>query len=68
MFGLKNYIEAVYIFPLGEVSVTAFSAKIGDKTLTGKLLEKTKALQQYDDNIAKGNGTYMLNEGIEKVT
>lgn len=40
--------------------------EIGDKVIEGKIMEKQKAQEKYDDAIASGNTATLLNESEEK--
>jgi hypothetical protein len=56
-------IEATYVFPLAEgASVSSFFAIVDGKKIEGKLEEKEKAKDKYDDAIASGHSAYLLEE------
>eukprot|EP00026_Physarum_polycephalum_P002556 Phypoly_transcript_02563.p1 GENE.Phypoly_transcript_02563~~Phypoly_transcript_02563.p1 ORF type:complete len:905 (+),score=178.71 Phypoly_transcript_02563:1-2715(+) len=56
-------IEATYVFPLEErASVSSFYAIVDGKKVMGKLFEKEKAKDTYEDAIASGNSAYMLEQ------
>jgi hypothetical protein len=46
------------------VAVCNFCAFIGEEKIEGKLKEKEKARETYDDAIAKGNTSFLLEQGI----
>ena len=55
-----NPIECTYLFPLEASTILAnFSAKIGDRTINTKVIEKEKAKEKYDDAIAGGHTAVM---------
>lgn len=43
-----------------EVALYHFDVKIRDKTVVGKVHEKEKAANIYDDAIASGHGSYLV--------
>jgi Ca-activated chloride channel family protein len=56
-------IEAVYTFPLPEgAAVCGFEVVFFDKVLTGVVEETDRAIRQYDDAIAEGDGAYLLEQ------
>jgi Ca-activated chloride channel family protein len=56
-------IEAVYVFPLDEgAAVSAFEAVVDGIRVTGKVMEREKAFEAYDDAMAAGHGAYLLDE------
>ena len=56
-------VEAVYKFPLPEGSaICGFRAKIGDRTVIGKVADREKAFELYDEALMKGHGAYLLDE------
>eukprot|EP00026_Physarum_polycephalum_P002936 Phypoly_transcript_02945.p1 GENE.Phypoly_transcript_02945~~Phypoly_transcript_02945.p1 ORF type:complete len:789 (+),score=142.25 Phypoly_transcript_02945:155-2521(+) len=56
-------IEAVYILPLDEgASVHKFNVFIDGKKLEGIVEEKETALNEYEDNIAKGHSSFLLEQ------
>ncbi|MEO8185435.1 MAG: VIT domain-containing protein, partial [Deltaproteobacteria bacterium] len=58
-------IEAVYTFPLPlDAVLLDLRVTIGDRTLTGVVLEKKTAEGQYEDAVAAGDAAVML-EAIE---
>ncbi|KAI8515623.1 von Willebrand factor A domain-containing protein 5A [Branchiostoma belcheri] len=58
-----NPIEAVFVFPLDESSaVYKFEALIEGRRVIGKVKEKQKAREEYDDAIASGEGAFLLEE------
>ncbi|CAH1271034.1 VWA5A [Branchiostoma lanceolatum] len=58
-----NPIEAVFVFPLDESSaVYKFEALIEGRRIIGKVKEKQKAREEYDDAIASGEGAFLFEE------
>ena len=56
-------IEAVYIFPLPpRAAVNAFSMKVGDHTVDGKLMERGMAREGYQKALAAGKRASMAEE------
>src|SRR5262245_10255866 len=56
-------VEAVYVFPLEEGSaVCGFEAKVGDRVIRGRVEEREKAFEIYDDAMAAGNGAFLLDQ------
>ena len=56
-------VEAVYSFPLEEsCAVCAFEVEIGGKRIVGKVEEREKAFEQYDDAMAKGHGAFLMDQ------
>ena len=56
-------IEAQYTFPLPDGSaVCGFEICTNDRKISGKVEEKEKALERYDDAIMDGHGAYMLDQ------
>ncbi len=54
-------IEAVYVFPLpSDAAVTGFTATIGDRIVEGRVEERERAFELYDDAMAEGHGAYLL--------
>ena len=59
----KVPVEAVYSFPLEEqAAVCGFEALIGEKRVSGRVVEKEKAFDEYDKAMADGHGAYLLDE------
>ncbi|KAM4627898.1 von Willebrand factor A domain-containing protein 5A-like isoform 2-T2 [Polymixia lowei] len=59
----KNPIEAVFVFPLpGDAAVCHFSAKVGQTEVVGKVQEKQKAREEYDDALSSGQQAFLLEE------
>jgi len=59
----KVPVEAVYSFPLEEqAAVCGFEALIGEKRVSGHVVEKEKAFEEYDQALADGHGAYLLDE------
>lgn len=58
---IKDPIEAEYLFPCDpEMAVSKMTVKLGDKEIEGKVMEKEKAEEKYQDAIAAGNQATML--------
>lgn len=54
-------IEAVFTFPLDASStVVSFSATIQDRKIIGRVEEKQKAQETYDDAIASGQSAFLM--------
>jgi Ca-activated chloride channel homolog len=56
-------IEGVYEFTLDpNASIYNFWAEIDGKKIVGKIEEKEKAINKYDDAMASGHGAYLLEQ------
>ena len=56
-------VEAVYVFPLEEgAAVCGFSARVGDRLIYGRVEEREKAFEVYDDAMAAGHGAFLLDQ------
>jgi len=56
-------IEAVYLFPLPtDAAVCAFEAEIDGRRIEGRVEERDKAFEIYDDAMADGHGALLLDE------
>ncbi len=56
-------VEAVYVFPLPEsASVCAFEAKVGERVIHGRVEERDRAFEVYDDAMAQGDGAFLLDQ------
>ncbi len=56
-------VEAVYVFPLEEsAAVCGFEARVGDKVVRGRVEERDKAFEIYDDAMADGHGAFLLDQ------
>jgi len=54
-------IEAVYTFPLPiDAVLLAFEAEIGQRKLTGKVVEKSEAENRYENAVADGDAAVLL--------
>ena len=61
-------IEAVFTFPLDASStVVDFSATIKDRKIIGRVEEKQKAQETYDDAIASGQSAFLMESEREDV-
>ncbi|MGD8628075.1 MAG: VIT and VWA domain-containing protein, partial [bacterium] len=59
----KKAVEAIYRFPLPEgAAVCGFRARIGKRTVEGKVEEREKAFEIYDKALAGGHGAYLLDQ------
>jgi Ca-activated chloride channel family protein len=59
----KVPVEAVYSFPLEEqAAVCGFEALVGEKRVSGHVVEKEMAFEEYDQAMADGHGAYLLDE------
>jgi Ca-activated chloride channel homolog len=56
-------VEAVYVFPLEEgAAVCGFEARVGDRVIRGRVEEREKAFETYDDAMAAGHGAFLLDQ------
>jgi len=56
-------VEAVYVFPLEEgAAVCGFTARVGDRLIHGRVEEREKAFEVYDDAMAAGHGAFLLDQ------
>ena len=56
-------VEAVYRFPLDEAAaVCGFEALVDGRRIVGRVEEREKAFETYDDALAEGHGAYLLDE------
>jgi len=56
-------VEAVYVFPLEEgAAVCGFTARIGNRLIHGRVEEREKAFEVYDDAMASGHGAFLLDQ------
>ncbi|MEL6177500.1 MAG: VIT domain-containing protein [Myxococcota bacterium] len=56
-------VEAVYVFPLEEsAAVCGFGAQVGDRRIEGRVEEREKAFETYDDAMAEGHGAMLLDQ------
>ena len=59
----KVPIEALYSFPLEEGSaLCGFDIVINDRHITGKVMEKDKAFEVYDEAMAQGQSAFLLDQ------
>ncbi len=59
----ESALEAVYRFPLPEgAAVCGFRALIGERVVQGRVEERERAFEIYDDAMMKGHGAYLLDE------
>lgn len=56
-------IEAIYTFPMPDsASVSSFKARIGDREVSGSIVEKEEAFKIYDDAVRSGNSAFLLEQ------
>src|SRR5215831_12437699 len=56
-------VEAVYVFPLEEgAAVCGFTARVGERLIRGRVEEREKAFEVYDDAMAAGHGAFLLDQ------
>jgi Ca-activated chloride channel family protein len=56
-------IEAVYKFPLDEgAAVSGFEVEIDGRHIVGRVEERDKAFETYDEALTAGHGAYLLDE------
>ncbi len=56
-------VETVYVFPLEDgAAVCGFAARIGDRRIEGRVEERDKAFEDYDDAMADGLGAFLLDQ------
>ena len=59
----QNPIEAVYKFPLPEgAAVCGFKAFVGERVIEGKIEEREKAFEIYDEALSRGHGAQLLDQ------
>jgi Ca-activated chloride channel family protein len=59
----KVPVEAVYSFPLDEsCAVCGFEVEIGGKRIVGKVEEREKAFEKYDDAMSQGHGAFLVDQ------
>ena len=59
----ENPVEAVYKFPLPEgAAICGFHVRIDGKVIRGRVEEREKAFEIYDEALARGDGGYLLDE------
>jgi Ca-activated chloride channel family protein len=63
---LDQPVEAKYSFPTDpDIIVSKLRIELGDREVEGKVMEKGKAQEKYDDAIAGGNAAVMVKEKEE---
>ena len=56
-------VEAVYSFPLDEsCAVSGFLIEVGGKVIGGKIEEREKAFERYDEAMAQGHGAFLVDQ------
>lgn len=61
-------IEAVYCFPVEEsAAVCGFEIETEGKTITGKVEEREKAFEIYDQAIQSGDGSFLLDQELQDI-
>ena len=64
---LDNPIELIISFPIKEeISLNKFIIKIGEKTVSSKIMEKKEAEQKYEDSLNEGNNPFLGSLGNEE--
>jgi Ca-activated chloride channel family protein len=59
----KQPVEAVYKFPLPETAaICGFRARVDGRVIRGKVEEREKAFEMYDEVLTQGDGGYLLEE------
>ena len=62
----ERHVELVYSFPLPWAAVLfGVEVRIGDRTLSGAVIEKKQAEQGYEDAIAEGNTAILLEQNFD---
>src|SRR5690606_4916636 len=56
-------IEAVYLFPLPtEAAICGLSAEVDGRLVEGRVEERERAFEIYDDALADGHGAFLLDQ------
>lgn len=56
-------VEAVYTFPMPEsAAVCGFEVTIDGRRLSGRVVERERAFEEYDDALARGSGAFLLDQ------
>ncbi len=56
-------IEAVYSFPLPEsCAVSGFEVDINGRKITGRIIKREEAKEEYDNALQRGDGTFMVEQ------
>jgi Ca-activated chloride channel homolog len=59
----SNALEAVYRFPLPEgAAICGFRALIDERVIQGRIEEREKAFEIYDNALIEGHGAYLLDQ------
>jgi Ca-activated chloride channel family protein len=59
----EKELEVIYTFPMPDsAAITHFSARVGDKTITGEIREKGEAFKMYDGALSKGDSAFLLEQ------
>ncbi|HYE85638.1 MAG TPA: VIT and VWA domain-containing protein, partial [Vicinamibacterales bacterium] len=59
----KVPVEAVYSFPLdASAAVCGFEVEVGGKRIVGKVEEREKAFEKYDQAVAEGHGAFLVDQ------
>lgn len=62
----KDTLEVIYTFPMAWGTVLlGMAAEMGDKKLTGVVIEKDKAEEQYEKSIREGDSAILLQESAK---
>lgn len=60
--GTKD-LEVIYTFPMPDKAVISqFSARVGDRTITGEIRKKEEAFKIYDQALRKGDSAFLLEQ------
>ena len=56
-------LECVYVFPLADgAAVSGFQARIGERIIKGRVEERDRAFESYDDAMAAGHGAFLVDQ------
>ena len=59
-------LEVIYTFPVAwDTALLGMCASIGDKRLTGQVVEKAEAEKQYEDAVSKGDSAIMVQKSAK---
>lgn len=59
----EKALEIIYTFPLPDGAViSGFSARVGERMITGEIREKKEAFQVYDQALDKGDSAFLLEQ------
>ena len=64
----EEVLEVGYTFPIVETAtVVGFEINVGDKVLKGKCKETGEAKKEYQENIVRGNSSYMMEQNADNI-